>query len=525
MKKGNNRNILMFIISIITMGINYLGFLYLPNLFTKIVLIILTSLVFIFLVSKLQNKNELKSIIKYISNINDLEFNISEIVGIPSEVKEGILDVYKEIRDNLKTQVEISTEIFNICEELGLFTGESLKSAELVADSVDSSNNNIVEQNEMLKSTNELASEIYSSMENIEKDVNTKIEFISSSINTAQNGIETFDHIESRINNSKNMVGESSTKIDELSNYFDEVVGFVDLINGISNQTQLLSLNASIEAARAGEEGRGFAIVAMEVGKLAAQTESVSKKIEEVIKNLKIEINHISKSMGEEMKYMEENAHVVEKTNREFRSIIDTLNVGKDSLEEIKEYTGENTTLIEDINHNIEKIFGFSHETTEQMEITTNQIVEQHERTIRLNDIAKDITGHVHDMQQFVVGKAMEEKMLKQAHESKAYFLSNKNINEKMLQEFIDSIEADVIYITDASGKVEYTNVELAKGINLYEIEPTFLQLKEGTKDYVVTPIKKRAEDDKLFKFLTIIDEDGRLYDVGLGLQSLLKNI
>ena len=79
------------------------------------------------------------------------------------------------------------------------------------------------------------------------------------------------------------MVEESSEKIVKLKNYSDEVGGLVDLIHSISSETKMLSLNASIEAARAGEEGRGFSVVAMEVGKLAEETDKASKKIEGVI--------------------------------------------------------------------------------------------------------------------------------------------------------------------------------------------------------------------------------------------------
>ena len=68
----------------------------------------------------------------------------------------------------------------------------------------------------------------------------------------------------------------------ELRNYSQEVVSLVDLINNISSQTQMLSLNAAIEAARVGEHGRGFSIVAMEVGKLASETENVSKKLKKL---------------------------------------------------------------------------------------------------------------------------------------------------------------------------------------------------------------------------------------------------
>lgn len=525
MKKRDKRNIITFFILLIAMGVNYVGFLYLPNLYMQIGLILITSIILVFAMTKLQGKKELQEIINYISHINDLDFNISQGQEIPLEAKEKIHKVYKEIRGNLKTQVEISTDILNICEELALSTSQGLKNAELIASSVDMADKNITEQSEMLKMTNELTNKIYLSMENIQKDVNSKIEFISNSITLAQNGIETIDHIENRIKNSKDNVEKNANEIIELRNYFDEVVGFVDLINKISNQTKMLSLNASIEAARAGEEGKGFAIVAMEVGKLAGETENVSKKIEEVIKNITVEINHISNSMEDEMKYMEENAHVIEMTNKEFTSIIDTLNLGKESLEAIKTHTRENTNLIEDINLNIENIFQFSNETTSQMMTTTEQALEQHNRAIKLNDVAEDIRGYVYNMQQFVVGKVMEEKMLKQAYRVKDYFTNNKNVNDQMIQELIREVGVDAIYITEPSGIVKYTNEKSALGLNLYEADPTFSKLKEENKEYIVTPIKKRVEDGKPFKFLTVTDEKGRLYEVGLGLYSLIKNI
>lgn len=515
----------ILVLSMVFMGVNSLIYFYLSNLIMQIGLTLLLSLGLAIFLWKLRGNRGVKEIAKYISGINDLDFSLSGDMDIPQDVKEKIYSTYKQIRNNLKTQVEISTEIFNICENLGFLATESLSSAELIAASVEMADSNAMEQSKMLMDTDNLARKVYLSMEKIDKDMIDKIQFISNSITSAQRGIEEIHHIEDRIVNSKNMVDKSSKNIIELRNYSDEVVSLIDLINTISNQTKMLSLNAAIEAARAGEHGRGFSIVAMEVGKLANETENVSKKIEEVIKRLRNEIVLISESMEGEMKYMDENCKVIESTSEEFSSIIETLSLGKESLEGIKEVTKENNSLVEEITTNITRIAEFSEETTAQIVQTTEHTIEQHSRARNLSGVVEKIRGHVYEMQQFVVGKIMEEKMLKQAYIVKDYFMKNSNISDSMIRELLKDVGVDAIYITDSSGVVEYTNEKSAIGLNLYEADPTFEDFKKKKKEYIVTPVKKRVEDGKLFKFLTVTDEKGRLYEIALALDSLIKNI
>ncbi|WP_353094533.1 methyl-accepting chemotaxis protein [Tissierella praeacuta] len=523
MKKEIRGFLKVFILSTVFMGVNYFTILYFKSPIIKISLTLLFSIGLSLLLLKTQGNKGVGEIIKYLSNIKDLDF--SNDIDISEEAKGKLQSICNQIRENLKTQIEISTDIFNICESLGLLATESLSSSESIASSAELVDASALEQSQMLNETNNLAQKIYSSMEKIDNDIIDKIQFISNSITSAQKGIEEIGHIEKRIINSKNMVEKGSKRIMELRNYSDEVGKLMDFINAISNQTKMLSLNASIEAARAGEHGKGFSIVAMEVGKLANETEVVSKKIEEVINKLRDEIILISESMEEEMEYMDENCHVIEYTNREFVSIIETLSLGKESLEGIKEITSESNSMIEEITTNITKITEFSEETAAHVVQTTEQTVEQHNRARNLKDVVEEIRGHVYNMQQFVVGKLMEEKMLKKVYTVKEYFMNNKNVSDDMINKLMKEVGIDAIYITDTSGIVEFTSEKAAKGLNLYKADSSFQELKKKKKEYIITPVKKRVEDGKLFKFLTVTDERGRLYEIGLALDSIIKDI
>ncbi|MDR7855636.1 methyl-accepting chemotaxis protein [Tissierella sp.] len=525
MKRNIKSIIGILLLAIIFFGVNHLTAMYLNNMYIKIGILLILSVIFTLVIVQLQKNRGVEEIVELVSKINDLDFTIQQDMVLSEEAKENIYNVAKQIRNNLRTQVEISTEIFNECESLGVLSTDSLSSAELVATSVEISDSNTREQSLMLKKTNDLTDEIISSMKNVERDIMDKIQFIASSITSAQKGLGKIHGIEDRIKNSKSMVKETSQQMTKLKNYSDEVGGLVDLIHSISSETKMLSLNASIEAARAGEEGKGFSVVATEVGKLAEETDKVSKKIEEVMNVLRDEIASITSSMVEEMEYMDENCKVIEVTNEELGSIVETLNLGKESLEQIKDVTGQNNKMIEEVTINIDKITQFSEETSSQMVQTTDQTMDQHNRAKSVATAVEKIRDNVYNMQQFVVGKVMEEKMLKQAYEVKDFFINNKNVSDNQIKQLIKEVGIDAIYITDSSGIVEYTNEKDAIGLNLYVADPSFADFESKKKEYIVTPIKKRMEDGKLFKFLTVTDENKKLYEVGLGIESLLKDI
>ena len=152
--------------------------------------------------------------------------------------------------------MEISTDIFNICEKLNIVSTESLESAKSIASSVETADTNTMEQSYKLTDTNNLANEILLSLDNIEKEIIDRTQFISQSITTAQTSMENIRSIEERINLSKNMTEKSLGQILKLKSYSDEIVNLIDLINSISKETNMFSLNASIEAARAGSKER-----------------------------------------------------------------------------------------------------------------------------------------------------------------------------------------------------------------------------------------------------------------------------
>jgi methyl-accepting chemotaxis protein len=143
-------------------------------------------------------------------------------------------------------------------------------------------------------------------------------------------------------------LGDIGNSTDELFSKMKEITKIVEVIEGISNQTNLLSLNASIEASRAGEAGKGFSVVANEIRKLAEQTKNSNMEIKYIVEGLKQMIEDIRQKMHE----------------------------SKDSSEKLTEsnvFRIENITLINDM---FKEAFSGTEQTSSASQELTTSIVE-----------------------------------------------------------------------------------------------------------------------------------------------------
>jgi len=153
------------------------------------------------------------------------------------------------------------------------------------------------EQAAAINKTSQVASRIRAAIEQVTKNTLAVTRESAESANFSRNGAKTMQETIAGMEAIRSKVGLSATKVEEMGARSNEIGGILETIEDIASQTNLLALNAAIEAARAGEQGKGFAVVADEVRKLAERSSMATKEIGNLILGIQTTVDEAVAAM------------------------------------------------------------------------------------------------------------------------------------------------------------------------------------------------------------------------------------
>jgi len=160
-------------------------------------------------------------------------------------------------------------------------------------------------------------------------------------------------------------VQATAKKIKSLGDRSLEISEIINVINDITEQTNLLALNAAIEAARAGEAGRGFAVVADEVRKLAEHSRSATKDIAALIKAIQAETNEAVVVMEEGTKEVESGATLADQAGRALDAISNVVRQSAELVQEISLASKQQVRGTEGVAHAMQIISSITRQTSQ----------------------------------------------------------------------------------------------------------------------------------------------------------------
>jgi len=203
----------------------------------------------------------------------------------------------------------------------------------------------------------------------------------------AEDGRQVVQRTIEVMNELSGKISASCSNIEVLNDKTVNIGQILEVIKGISQQTNLLALNAAIEAARAGEAGRGFAVVADEVRSLAGRTQASALQIQQMIEELQVGARDSVTTMTESQQHSEESVTIANLAGTRLSSVTQRIGEIDNVNQSVAAATEEQTAVVEALNVDITRINTLNQQGVENLQATLRACTELEQQAARLNQL------------------------------------------------------------------------------------------------------------------------------------------
>ena len=336
-----------------------------------------------------------KYITKNVKEVNELshaiaEGDLTQVIEVRSANELGSMgNNLNKMTNNLRGLVEKVTgsleQVVATSEELTASSEQTQQSAEQVSLAIQQVAFGSAEQVTITNDTTKIAEEIFTGMEQISNNIQTVTNTSLEASKRAEKGNDVVYSAIQQMTNISDKVSISSQAVSILGDKSKEIGSILSLITSIAGQTNLLALNAAIEAARAGEQGKGFAVVADEVRKLAEQSASAAGNISSLINEIQNEIVNAVKAMDNGTLAVKDGINMVNQAGKSFGEILEDVNYIASQMQDVSAVTEEISAGTHNMLGAIENVAKISTKSSGNAE---NVVAASEEQTALMKEVA-----------------------------------------------------------------------------------------------------------------------------------------
>lgn len=255
---------------------------------------------------------------------------------------------------------------------------------------VNASNSSMANSDEQASRTNSVAAainELGAAAQEIARNAADASHQASNAREQAEDGGRVLQKTIGAMNALSDKISASCGNIESLNSKTVDIGQILEVIKGISEQTNLLALNAAIEAARAGEAGRGFAVVADEVRNLAHRTQASAQEIQQMIEALQVGSREAVNTMTESQRYSQESVTIANQAGERLGSVTGRIGEIDGMNQSVATATEEQTSVIEALNMDITEINTLNQEGVENLQATLRACTDLDSQVSRLRQL------------------------------------------------------------------------------------------------------------------------------------------
>ncbi|HEX4004164.1 MAG TPA: HAMP domain-containing methyl-accepting chemotaxis protein [Candidatus Acidoferrales bacterium] len=320
-----------------------------------------------------------------------LQRSITDLLNTINQVARGDLTIRGKVTNdalgNVVDSVNFMLDNFTkVLERVRKAAIDVSTSANQILEAADDMTAGATQQDQEITNTSSAVEELTVSMKQVSNNAEASAEAARRALDAAEQGNRAVSDTLEGMQRIRASVQATAKKIKSLGDRSLEISEIINVINDITEQTNLLALNAAIEAARAGEAGRGFAVVADEVRKLAEHSRSATKDIAALIKAIQAETNEAVVVMEEGTREVEVGAGLADQAGKALEAISSVVRQSAELVQEISLASKQQVRGTEGVANAMQIISGITRQTTQGARSTASTVGNMVKLSEQLNE-------------------------------------------------------------------------------------------------------------------------------------------